>query len=138
MIPLYSLYTDAATQPQSGLSAGGILLIHNHQQTQHGVTLTATTNHLAEFEVATIAFTQLAHDLGAACATTTVLFYTDSQIVSQSLDKRYAKHYQAQVDALLAAQRPFQLVLTQWVPEKQNMGAHTLANQALHAREDVK
>ncbi|MGP4117791.1 reverse transcriptase-like protein [Levilactobacillus zymae] len=111
MIPLYSLYTDAATQPQSGLSAGGILLIHNHQQVQHGVALTATT---------------------------TVLFYTDSQIVSQSLEKRYAKHYQAQVDALLAAQQPFQLVLTQWVPEKQNMGAHTLANQALHAREDVK
>lgn len=135
---MYSLYTDAATQPQSGLSAGGILLICNHHQTQRGVALRATTNHLAEFEIATIAFTQLAHDLGAQSAQTTVLFYTDSQIVSQSLEKRYAKHYQAQVDALLKAQHPFQLVLTQWVPEKQNQGAHTLANQALHTREEVK
>ncbi|QMU07687.1 ribonuclease HI family protein [Levilactobacillus suantsaii] len=135
---MYSLYTDAATQPQSGLSAGGILLIHDHQQTQTSLPLQATTNHLAEFEVATLAFTRLAHTLGAQCATTTVLFYTDSLLVSQSVAKRYAKHYQSEVDALLSAQRPFQLVLTQWVPEKQNQGAHTLANQALHAREDFK
>lgn len=139
VIFLFSLYTDAATQPESGLSAGGILLIHDHQQTQEKVALTATNNHTAEFEIATIALTRLRDQLGAAAGETTVLFHTDSQIVSQSLAKHYAKHYQAEVDRLLSVQSAFQLVLTEWVPEKQNQGAHTLANQALHAREaDVK
>jgi len=132
---MFSLYTDAATQPESGLSAGGILLIHEHHQTQEKVALRATNNHTAEFEIATIAFQRLSAHLGAACQTTTVLFHTDSQIVSESLAKHYAKHYQADVDRLLAAQAPFQLVLTEWIPEKQNQGPHTLANQALHALE---
>lgn len=138
VIPVFSLYTDAATQPETGLSAGGILLIHDHQQTQTGVDLAATNNHSAEFEVATLAFQQLAAQCKGACATTTVLFHTDSQIVSQSLEKHYAKHYQADVDRLLAAQAPFQLVLTEWVPEKQNQGAHTLANQKLQSREGFR
>ncbi|MFC6208084.1 ribonuclease HI family protein [Levilactobacillus tongjiangensis] len=135
---MFSLYTDAATQPQSGLSAGGILIVHDHHQTQLKVELTATTNHTAEFEVARLGFEHLARLIGDACETTTVLFYTDSQIVSDSLAKKYAKHYQKLVDDLLAAQAPFQLVLTQWVPEKQNQGAHTLANQALHSAEERK
>ncbi|WP_024746340.1 ribonuclease HI family protein [Levilactobacillus namurensis] len=135
---MYSLYTDAATQPQTGLSAGGILIVHDHQQTQQKVALAATDNHTAEFEVATLAFQRLRTHLGDAAATASVLFHTDSQIVSQSLAKRYAKHYQVELDQLLAAQASFRLVLTEWVPEKQNQGAHTLANQALHAREGVK
>jgi len=135
---VFSLYTDAATQPQSGLSAGGILIIHDHEQTQLKSRLSATNNHAAEFEIARLGFQRLAEIAGDACATTTVLFYTDSQIVSDSLQKHYAKHYQNLVDALLAAQAPFQLVLTQWVPEKQNQGAHTLANQALHSAEEAK
>ncbi|MFD1455456.1 ribonuclease HI family protein [Levilactobacillus lanxiensis] len=134
---MFSLYTDAATQPQTGLSAGGILIIHDHQQTQLSAPLTATTNHTAEFEIARLGFEKLA-TLATDPAHTTVLFYTDSQIVNDSVAKHYAKHYQHLVDDLLAAQAPFQLVLTQWVPEKQNRGAHTLANQALHSAEDVK
>lgn len=134
---MFSLYTDAATQPQSGLSAGGILIIHDHQQIQLKAQLTATTNHTAEFEIARIGFEKL-HQLTPDASQATVLFYTDSQIVNDSVAKRYAKHYQHWVNDLLAAQAPFQLVLTQWVPEKQNRGAHTLANQALHSAEDVK
>lgn len=134
---MFSLYTDAATQPQTGLSAGGILIIQDHHQTQLKTVLTATTNHTAEFEIARIGFEHLL-TLTTKPAETTVLFYTDSQIVSDSVAKRYAKHYQLWVDALLAVQDPFQLVLTQWVPERENRGAHTLANQALHSAEDVK
>ncbi|WP_214463793.1 ribonuclease HI family protein [Levilactobacillus brevis] len=134
---MYTLYTDAATQPQTGLSAGGILIIHDHQQTQVKTTLQATTNHQAEFETARIGFERLLAVVTDP-AQVTVLFYTDSQLVSDSLAKHYAKHYQSLVDALLQAQAPFQLVLTQWVPEKQNQGAHTLANQALHSAEGFK
>jgi len=135
---VYSLYSVAATQPQSGLSAGGILIIHDHHQTQLKVPLLAKTNHAAEFEVARLGFEKLSQLVGPASASTTVLFYTDSQIVNDSLTKHYAKHYQDQVDRLLVAQTPFQLVLAQWVPEKQNQGAHTLANQALHSAEVAK
>lgn len=117
------------------------ILLENDDLEERGITgktpLQATTNHQAEFETARIGFERLLAVVTDP-AQVTVLFYTDSQLVSDSLAKHYAKHYQSLVDALLQAQAPFQLVLTQWVPEKQNQGAHTLANQALHSAEGFK
>ncbi|WP_439646103.1 hypothetical protein [Secundilactobacillus silagei] len=42
--------------------------------------------------------------------------------MAESVEKRYAKHYQDLVDQLLAKQAQFGLVITQWLPEKQNQG----------------
>lgn len=128
---LYSLYTDAATETLSKRSAAGVLILINGQQHQLKKQLPEGDNHQAEFEAAIVGF-EILLDLVTEPSTTTVMYYTDSQLVEQSLIKKYAKHYQPAVDRLLALQAKFQLVIVNWLPEKQNQGAHNLALQALH------
>ncbi|MHA8111111.1 ribonuclease HI family protein [Lactobacillaceae bacterium Melli_B4] len=131
---MYKLYTDAATSHRANdKSAGGVLIISQGQQYQFKAPLTARDNHTAEFQICIIGFKELLkiipHD---ELKNTIVSFYTDSKIVADSLNKQYAKHYQPLVDEITHLEADFQLVMNQWVPESQNMGAHELAQQALH------
>ena len=41
------------------------------------------------------------------------------------------EHYQQYVDQIIALEQPYSLVLHQWLPDRQNKGAHHLAQQAL-------
>ncbi|MHA8138615.1 ribonuclease HI family protein [Lactobacillaceae bacterium Scapto_B20] len=131
---MYKLYTDAATSHQDNdKSAGGVLILNQGKQNQFKYPLTAHDNHTAEFQICIIGFRELLklvpqNDLEK----TIVSFYTDSKIVADSLNKQYAKHYQPLVDEIIQLENNFQLVMNQWVPESHNMGAHQLAQQALH------
>lgn len=128
---MFTLYTDAATDTETQLCAAGILIVHAGQQTQLKQALADGDNHHAEFLAAIAGFNALLKTTETQAANSTVLFYTDSKIVADSLDKHYAKHYQPLVDQLLDCQSKFALVISKWVPEKQNQGAHHLAQQAL-------
>lgn len=129
---MYTLYTDAATNNDTQHSAAGILIVHAGKQQQLHASLPDSDNHYAEFHAALAGFDALLKLVNGAAKTVTVQYFTDSKIVAESVEKRYAKHYQALVDQLLAKQAEFNLVITQWLPEKQNQGAHNLAQQALH------
>ena len=50
-----------------------------------------------------------------------------------SLDKRYSKSFAPELAKLLTLHEKFPLVIDQWIPDKQNTGAHNLALQALKA-----
>lgn len=113
------------------MSAAGILIVHDGQQSQLKLPLQATDNHHAEYLAAIAGFKALINQLKTDTKQITVLYYTDSKIVADSVEKQYAKHYQSLVDELLILQAQFGLVVTRWVPEKQNQGAHHLAQQAL-------
>ena len=129
---MYTLYTDAATNIDTQHSAAGILIIHAGKQQQLYAQLPDGDNHHAEFYAALAGFNALLETVNDAAKNVTVQYFTDSKIVAESVEKRYAKHYQDLVDQLLAKQAQFGLVITQWLPEKQNQGAHNLAQQALH------
>lgn len=129
---MYTLYTDAATNNDTQHSAAGILIVHAGNQQQLHASLPDSDNHHAEFYAALAGFDALLKLLNQTAKTVTVQYFTDSKIVADSVEKRYAKHYQELVDQLLAKQAEFNLVVTQWLPEKQNQGAHNLAQQALH------
>lgn len=129
---MYTLYTDAATNSDTQHSAAGILIVHAGEQRQLRAGLPDSDNHHAEFYAALAGFDELLKLLNGKAETVTVQYFTDSKIVADSVEKRYAKHYQDLVDQLLTKQSAFNLVITQWVPEKQNQGAHNLAQQALH------
>ncbi|UQS86605.1 ribonuclease HI family protein [Nicoliella spurrieriana] len=135
---MYKLYTDAATLNHGDIkndqSAGGILILNNGHQLQMKVPLRdAHDNHTAEFTTCIAGLRALIEQIPAAKLSHTIVFYyTDSKILADSLDKQYAKHYQPFVDSILALEAKFQLVMNQWIPEAQNMGAHELAQQALH------
>ncbi|MFB9770486.1 ribonuclease HI family protein [Lactiplantibacillus modestisalitolerans] len=123
------LYTDAALAPKSGRCAAGMLLINAGHQSPYKQALPATDNHTAEFLAAIAGFKILIDTYGP---NQTVFFYTDSQIVAESVDKAYSKHYAVELATLLNLQDQCQLVVTQWIAESANRGAHQLAQQALH------
>ncbi|WP_304653372.1 ribonuclease HI family protein [uncultured Ligilactobacillus sp.] len=125
---MVKLYTDAATNKTH--SAAGILVIADQKQYQFKQKITASNNHQAEFEAAIIGFEYLHRYFPSA---QNVFFHSDSKIVIDSLDKRYSKSFAPELAKLLTLQEKFPLVIDQWIPDKQNTGAHNLALQALKA-----
>lgn len=129
---MIKLYTDAAVNQQTGQAAIGILIIQNGHQTQIKQRIPSMNNHRAEFTAAIIGFQTL---INLKVATTEfVFYYTDSQIVIDSINKAYAKHFEELTNQLLSLQSHFTTVINTWIPDAKNHGAHNLANQALHAK----
>ncbi|WP_283678731.1 ribonuclease HI family protein [Lentilactobacillus sp. Marseille-Q4993] len=127
---MLKLYTDAAVKQSTQKSAAGILIVHEGHQIQLSKELVAMDNHTAEFQAAIAGFTELAnlkisHD-------EIILFYSDSKILIDALNKQYAKHYQEYVDKLIELQSRYQAVVNEWIADNQNKGAHNLAIQKLH------
>lgn len=130
---MIKMYTDAATKGNPGPTGLGVLIIRNGQQKQLSYQLGNASNHQGEFAAATYGFQYLVQkDYGNE----PILFYTDSRLLSDAIGKAYSKHYQKQLDKLLKYIDQLGTVVTQWVPESENHGAHHLANQALHQLED--
>ncbi|WP_295747320.1 ribonuclease HI family protein [uncultured Limosilactobacillus sp.] len=129
---MISIYTDAATKGNPGPTGLGILIIVNKQQFQLTSTIDLANNHEGEFQAAIAGFRYLTAHFTAQ---EVVLFHTDSQLVKDAVSKRYAKHYSPELATLLSLMDQFETVITRWIPEKENHGAHHLANQALHQLE---
>ncbi|MCP8848252.1 ribonuclease HI family protein [Latilactobacillus curvatus] len=125
---MIKLYTDAATRGNPGPSAAGILIVTPERQYQLQAPLPEQSNHDAEFSAVILGLEQLAN---RGLTTKILQINVDSKLVFQSLEKRYAKHYQAAVDRILALEAPYSMVIHQWIPERQNQGAHHLAQQGL-------
>lgn len=129
----YKLYSDAAKYPNSDKTGIGVLLIDNHKQIQVKFNTKATDNHEAEFKACIKALKYLKSKLNQHDFNQVVLtFFSDSKILVDSLNKRYAKHYQKYVNQILELESECSLVFNNWIPESENNGAHHLAIQALH------
>ena len=126
---LIKLYADAATQGNPGPSGAGVVISADGKQTQLHHALGEMSNHEAEFRAAIFAFEQL---LPIASPDDTVMFYIDSKLVADSIGKSYAKHYPELIDTLMALIDRYKIVLTTWIPDRENQGAHRLALQAIH------
>lgn len=125
---MIKLYSDAATKGNPGPTGLGWLIVVNGQQFPGQSGIPTADNHQGEFAAATAAFTALTDQFGSDQV---VLYYTDSRLVADAIGKGFAKHYQPELARLLALIDQFPTVVTRWVPEKDNRGAHNLANQAL-------
>ena len=128
---MIKIFTDAATKGNPGPTGLGIIIIANHKQIQLAVPVDKEKmdNHHGEFAAAHFGFKYLIDHFNN---NETILFYTDSRILSDAIGKNYTKHYQKELAALNPLLQHFPTVVTQWIPESQNRGAHNLANQALH------
>ncbi|GGI63017.1 ribonuclease HI family protein [Limosilactobacillus caviae] len=127
---MIKIYTDAATKGNPGPTGLGVVIIANHEQIQLAAPaeLQMMDNHHGEFAAAQFGFKYLSDHFSK---NETVLFYTDSRILSDAIGKNYTKHYQNELNKLNDLLQNFTTVVTQWIPEQQNHGAHNLANQAL-------
>ena len=129
---MIKLYTDAATKGNPGPTGLGALILVGHQQFQLTSTLPQADNHQGEFVAARFGFDYLIRHFPDE---QTVLFYTDSRLLSDAIGKNYTKHYQSQLEQLNQLLSQFTTVVTQWISERENHGAHNLANQALQQLE---
>lgn len=125
---MIKLYTDAATKGNPGPTGLGALILADQQQIQVKKFAGRYSNHQGEFLAAQFGFQTLIERYPDADV---VFFLTDSRLLADAVGKNYSKHYQNELATLLALINQFPTVITQWVPEKANHGAHHLANQAL-------
>ncbi|MCM0582067.1 ribonuclease HI family protein [Weissella diestrammenae] len=124
------LYSDAATRMTDQKSGAGILIIKNQTQIQiHQPLPDHIDNHQAEFLAAIAGFKAL---IDYCDGSETIMFFTDSRILSDSLGKEFSTAYPKLLIELIHLQNNYPLVINQWVPEKENQGAHKLAWQAIH------
>ncbi|WP_295728081.1 ribonuclease HI family protein [uncultured Limosilactobacillus sp.] len=126
---MIQLFTDAATKYNPGPTGLGAVILVKQQQIQLTGHVPTASNHTGEFLAAQLGFQYLANHYSAD---EVVIFHTDSRLLSDAIGKHYSKHYATQLNALEALMNHFTTVVTRWIPEKQNHGAHHLANQALH------
>lgn len=128
---MIKMYTDAATKGNPGPTGLGVLIIDQHHQRQLTATVAKASNHEGEFLAAIHGFQYLLDNYDQQ----TILYYTDSRLLSDAIAKNYSKHYQNLLNQLNQLLDQETMVVTRWIPEKDNHGAHNLANQALHQLE---
>ncbi|MBM7617215.1 ribonuclease HI [Weissella uvarum] len=128
---ILKLFTDAATDPRTQLSAAGVIIQVDQQQFVYKKQLGPLNNHQAEFT---------AVQFGLHCLEqldyphATLMLHSDSSLVIDSLTKKYTKKYDDYLQTLNPLLDQYEQVILEWIPEKQNRGAHQLANQALHTK----
>ena len=123
-------YIDASTKGNPGPSGGGIDLISPNDHLQLSFPLPESSNHQAEFACF---IHLLAFLLEMQWHQQTVMVYTDSKVVAQTIDKNYTNNpdfqlYLAEIQEKLTS---FSLLIVQWIPESKNKGADNLARQGL-------
>lgn len=126
---MIKMYTDAATKNNPGPTGLGALILVNHYQIQLTDHAHQVSNHTGEFLAAQLGFRYLVEHYAKD---EVIMFYTDSRLLSDAIGKNHSKHYAPLLRDLNTLMNQFSTVVTQWVPESQNRGAHHLANQALH------
>ncbi|WP_207657363.1 ribonuclease HI family protein [Fructobacillus tropaeoli] len=123
------LAIDAAYQKDSHHASAGLVLVQDGQQYQKKVRLAGCEdNHKAEFLALLWA---IKSELAILKTSQLVEIISDSKILVSSMQKGYAKHYQKEVDLILALLPNPDLTFYTWVSDRKNQGPHHLAMQAL-------
>ena len=125
------IYTDTAVNGNPGRAGVGILILKGEDQIQLTTPLSGMwDNHEAEFKAMLDGLTWLVQNDYASELT---FGYTDSQIVAQSIEKKYVKDrtFQKYLTEILELMEEFPYISISWLPESENCGADNLARQAL-------
>lgn len=125
------MYLDAAVKGDPGPAGIGILIVTENQQIQLAHPLENNwDNHQAEFQAVIYGLSWL---IEHGYVDELTFCYTDSQIVSQSIEKEYAKDslFQKYLEHILALMTHFPYINIEWIPQAQNKGADNLARQGL-------
>ena len=123
-------YIDAATKGNPGPSGGGIMLTGENIYIQESFPLLVISNHQAEFAT----FCRLLDFLQESKYTDqTIMVYTDSKILAQTVDKNYTNNadFKKYLEDIQEKLKFFPMLILQWIPESKNKGADNLARQGL-------
>lgn len=127
---MLQVYVDAATKNQIGISSGAVIFSNGIKQQQFHLFLGECSNHEAEFKIFIHALNLL---IEKGYHRETIVIHSDSQIVVKTFEKKYTRNvlFKPYLEQFLQLSPLFSLLLIQWIPEKKNRGADTLAKQTL-------
>jgi ribonuclease HI len=125
---LIEVYIDGASTGNPGLAGAGIFIKANGAVDHFSFPLGEMTSHEAEF-AALIKALIICSEKGYK----TVSFRTDSKIVEDTLEKRYAKRepFKTLLNEALGHIDNFDLFFIKWIPSKNNAVADQLARKAI-------
>lgn len=128
---MLKIYSDAAVSPIDQLAGAGLVITGQDLYEQLSYPLPKTKdNHLAELQAFLIALEWVVEN---EHTDTYLLFYTDSQLIAQSVKKGRIKNkdYKSIFASILDSLQALYLYEVKWIPDKENKGADNLAKQAL-------
>lgn len=126
---MIEVYIDGASSGNPGPSGAGIFIKGHGTGDQYSIPLGEMDNHEAEF-------TAFLHAIKICIDNkySVVSFRTDSQLVSQAVEKRFVKKEIFSSifnEAIQLIDNHFDLFFIKWIPSSQNSVADKLARQAI-------
>jgi ribonuclease HI len=125
---MIKLYTDAGLNTNQNLAA--IAFVYQSEDISKKFVRPEKNmdNHYLEFLAVQVALTDL---IDAHLNNDILQLCSDSQIVIDSINKNYSKHYQPMVDVIMPLLEQFPAYFTKHIADKDNKQAHSLIHQEL-------
>lgn len=125
---MIEVYIDGATTGNPGRAGAGVFIKNAGNVDHYSIPLGEMTSHEAEF-YALIKALEICADKGFPV----VSFRTDSKVVEESIEKRYAKRepFIRLVNEALRYIDNFDLFFIKWIPSQSNKTADNLAKKAI-------
>jgi len=125
---MIEVYIDGASAGNPGPSGAGIFINNNGEVHRHSIPLGNLENHEAEYQA-------LLHGLKICLHHNyrVVSFRTDSQLISQAIEKEFVKNkrYSPLLAQALELTAQFELFFLKWIPSSENKAADQLARRAI-------
>jgi ribonuclease HI len=125
---MIKLYTDAGLNTNQNLAA--IAYVYNTENDSQEFVRRedSNDNHYLEFLAVEVALKDI---LDKDLQDDIIQLHSDSKIVIDSINKKYSKHYQAQVDVIMPMLEKFPMYFAKHISDKDNRAAHSLIHQEL-------
>ncbi|WP_125768002.1 reverse transcriptase-like protein [Companilactobacillus furfuricola] len=125
---MIKLYTDAGLNTNQNLAAIAFVYQTENKRDSNVKQVNGSDNHYLEFlavklGLSTLIQQNLNDDL--------LQLLSDSQIVTDSIEKKYSKHYQEMVDEIIPLLEKFPAYFVKHISDKENKAAHSLIHQEL-------
>jgi len=125
---MIKLYTDAGLNTNLNLGVVSYVIKVNNKIYKDALPQDSQDNHYLEFMALKIALQKIIEN---GWNNEIILIHSDSQIVIDSLDKNYSKHYQPILDEILMDLTKFPSYFAKHVADKDNRAAHALVHQKM-------
>ncbi|HIY92460.1 reverse transcriptase-like protein [Companilactobacillus sp. HBUAS56275] len=125
---MIKLYTDAGLNTNLNLGVVSFVIRLDNKIYTDAQAQNSDDNHFLEFMALKIALDKIIKN---HWNDEIVLIHSDSQIVVDSVEKRYSKHYQAILDEILQNLEEFPSYFIKHIADKDNREAHALVHQKM-------
>ena len=125
---MIKLYTDAGLNTNLNLGVVAYVIKRNNDFYSNAFERDFNDNHYLEFLALKLALKKI---IDNHWNDEMILIHSDSQIVIDSLNKQYSKHYQPILDEILNELKSFPDYFAKHVSDKENSAAHAQVHQKM-------